>query len=254
MVFNFALKLEIMENFIEESKQLFKSYNKLYSLDICTYCCVSKNFEEELWRSNRFEVSTKAIYEYNSSAKGGYTLETASELKYFAPRIIELVLQEEEIHHSTELFFTRFAHIPYTAWNKEELNFFQKFADAYCVAITEEKRPYGEDLTSLLLMLSKLPINISKLLAYWMSKKSISNLLLLADFYLDELSYLKVNNAFAEKEFNDVIIDFMFDEKIINQLLGYIEKLFWVDEIQFSEEQENQLNYLYTFLKTQINF
>ena len=79
----------VMINYIEESKVVFETYSNLSSLDICS-CCLARIYEKELRTANRFKISSKALYEYNTSAKSGYTLETASELKYFIPRLLEL--------------------------------------------------------------------------------------------------------------------------------------------------------------------
>lgn len=241
-----------MQQLIEESKVLFLEYSTLYSLDICTLCCVDKTHENLLRKSDRYNIPLEAIYEYNSSAKSGYTLETADELKYFAPRILELLVQGAEIHHSIELYLCRFKLVPHEAWSTKEIDFFNRYAIAYIDQVFHKNSLFQrEAITDYLIMLNHLPIANKTLLSFLLEKKETSTLFAFASLYLYEVNWnkLKMANAFAEPKFEKLIIDFLRLKTTKEKLVQKIENLFWVEETILTSEEDLQLNSLYTILK-----
>ena len=240
-----------MNALLKESKELFRANDQLQSLDICTYCCVSEEYEQLLLQSNRFEVPTKAIYEYNSSAKSGYTLETTNELKYFTPRILELVVLDEEIHHSTELYLTRFDLVPKEAWSLKEIDFFNRFAAAFIKQrIVQKIRARRGSLLKIFTMLNSLPIDMAPHLPLLLNARNSSSVLFFSEFYLYEVNWSKrrVDNPFMEKELEKSVLTFFLQKDTIQQLIEMIEHVVWVKQVILSKEEENIIDLLYVIL------
>lgn len=240
-----------MNALLKESKELFRAYDQLQSLDICTYCCVSEEYEQLLLQSNRFKVPATAIYEYNSSAKSGYTLKTTNELRYFIPRILELVVFDEEIHHSTELYLTRFNLVPKEAWSLKEVDFFNRFAAAFInQQVVQKSRKRRDSLLETFIMLNSLPIDMAPHLPLLLNTRNSASILLLSEFYLYEVNWSKhrLDNPFMGEELEKSVLTFLLQKDTIQHLIDTIEHTVWVERIPLNKKEENIFDLLYVIL------
>ncbi|WP_413995911.1 hypothetical protein [Maribacter sp. 2307ULW6-5] len=235
-----------MKGLIEESKTLFGEYGRLYSLDICSPCCVSREDEQLLLGHDRYQVPLPAIYAYNDTAKSGYTLETMGELKYFAPRILELVAQNAEVHHSRELYLQRFHLAPREGWSPSELDFFERYA----LALFAEQLGSAKSPIRTLVMLHDLPVDVSALFPPMFKQHPKQLVLFFADLYLYKVNWRKhkLINAFARKELSNVVIEFLLKEDTLRRVSETLEHLVWVQAIELSAREEEQFEILYTVL------
>jgi hypothetical protein len=76
-------------------------------LNVCTHCCMTLAMESEICATPRKLLTAKHLYEYNSAAVGANPLGVANEAVYFAPRMLELIANGAEIHHSAEIALQR---------------------------------------------------------------------------------------------------------------------------------------------------
>src|SRR5689334_22591272 len=79
-------------------------------LDVCLNCCVSEKVERELREWPLAEITARHLYDYNTSAKG--LVQPVKEVKHLLPRMLELLSEGEQIHHSIELSLDRLGLCP----------------------------------------------------------------------------------------------------------------------------------------------
>ncbi|WP_430411643.1 hypothetical protein [Kordia sp.] len=238
------------QDLIKEAYSIFPAQNPLSTLDACLTCCMSEAQSIRLMNENRENLVCKDIYEYNNTAKSGYTLETSYELKHFLPVMLSLFINEEEIHHSTELFFQRIKMLPKESWNNVEIDFFERFVTNYWIyCLTNKELPFNEDIGGIYLCLYDFPVDKNSLLQKWednFSPKSLSHLI---DVSYGSYDMLKTNAFFNEnnsKEFLSWLERDTLKEKVKNSL----ERIFWEENHEFSEELNLKLESLYILIDT----
>lgn len=98
-------------------------------LDVCVACCVSKEVEVDKqmceWPLKR--LTANHFYEYNCSAKS--EVQDAREIGYFLPRMLELLAEGADIHHSIELSLDRLGRCPPGSWTREEQAALSSYAE-----------------------------------------------------------------------------------------------------------------------------
>ena len=245
-----------MKHLIKKAKTIFADYNKLYTLDACIGHCMDEDDAKQLMKLPRYEISARLMYEYNCTAKSGYTLETANELKYFLPRLLELVVEGAEIHHSEELYLQRCYMMPKDAWTQDELDFLNEFAQAYfrnqvsqnikgCSCGTCTK---WTTIDETLIMLSYLPIDYNALLALW-TNLNTPNAILHFALMFDMNSFRFMHNAFAsETGINLAITRYFSDAEIQKIWIQKIENLVWKETHSITDEELLYLDTLHTKL------
>lgn len=143
-----------------------------FPLDVCLACCVSTDVEEQLrtWPLER--ITAQQLYEYNDSAKSETQL--PREIGHLLPRMLDLLSQGQEIHHSLEISLDRVGRCPEGCWNDKEQAVLDRFALAYFDAVLHGSLPVGErfrwpeDSLSTLLMFDIGGQSIEPLLAHWL--------------------------------------------------------------------------------------
>lgn len=146
-----------------------------YTLDVCTACCMDKADEAAMRRLPLRELTARHFYAYNDSAKSAE--QPAPEIQYLLPRLLELLAQGAELHHSTELFLDRLGRCDAAEFSKAE----RATIDAYALAFFGEGLAHppsqskdgfmGDDAFGILLMLEIGGIDIDPLLAYWLERE-----------------------------------------------------------------------------------
>ncbi len=172
------------------------------TLDVCMPCCVDEATERELRRVPLRQLTARHFYEYNGSAKGSE--QPADELLYFLPRMLELLAQGKELHHSTELYLDRLGKCPAGALSPGERAALDAFALAFfregLGSTGREASPFdGANAFDILLMFHKGGVSIAPLLAHWLEDERDSAVLHYANAsYWDFWSSREIENAFAE--------------------------------------------------------
>ena len=142
-----------------------------HPLDACTMCCMPKELEQEMRQLPLAKLTSKHFYEYNTAAKG--PVQPADEVLYLLPRMLELMAEGEEVHHSIELSLQRVGHCENGSFSKAERDVLNRFALTYLqCALSGERRLSGarrllEDPLSILLMFHIGGVSIEPLLDLW---------------------------------------------------------------------------------------
>lgn len=174
------------------------------TLDVCLDCCMDEALEREMRRLPLHQVTTRHVYEYNSSAKSPE--QPPEELLYFLPRMLELLAQGEELHHSPELYLDRLGNCPAEALSREE----RAAVDAFALAFFREglgrtgrePSPFdGANAFDILLMFHKGGVDVQPLLAHWLNDERPSAVQHYAEAsYWDFWGKHEIQNAFAEDQ------------------------------------------------------
>ena len=87
-------------------------------LDACTYCCMDPACETQMRRLPLSALTAQHFYAYNGAAKS--TVQPAPEMHYLLPRLLELVVQEAELHHALEITLQRLGACPAEAFSPRQ--------------------------------------------------------------------------------------------------------------------------------------
>ncbi|WP_298416768.1 hypothetical protein [uncultured Kordia sp.] len=240
----------IFQDLINEAYSIFPAQNPLSTLDACLACCMTEIQSIRLMTETRENLTFKDIYEYNSTAKSGYTIETLHELKHFLPVMISLFLHEEEIHHSTELFFQRVKMVPEGSWNEVEIDFFERFATNYWMyCLTNKELPFNEDIGGIYLCLYNFPIDKNSLLQKWednFSPKNLSHLI----YILNNGGYKFKMNAFFNDDNSTELISWLKNDTLKDNVKRSLERIFWEENHEFTDKEVLHLESLYILIDT----
>ena len=174
------------------------------TLDVCMPCCMDEATERELRRLPLRQLTARHFYEYNGSAKGSE--QPADELLYFLPRMLELLAQGKELHHSTELYLDRLGKCPAGALSAGERAALDAFALAFFREglghTGREPSPFnGSNAFDILLMFHKGGVDVQPLLAHWLNDERPSAVQHYAEAsYWDFWGKHEIQNAFADDQ------------------------------------------------------
>ncbi|RQP26032.1 hypothetical protein DZC73_02990 [Albitalea terrae] len=167
-----------------------------FPLDVCLMCCVSEEVERALREWPLEQITARHLYEYNGSAKG--IVQPVQEVKHLLPRMLDLLSEGEEIHHSIELSLIRLGLCPEGSWNDAERRVLDRFALAYFALILHGERRWHEEPLSVLLMFHIGGFAVQPLLDLWLqSEDPVSTVQFVTGTYWDFWEDRKYRNAFA---------------------------------------------------------
>lgn len=119
--------IDELEMLIEMAYQLFVNYRPHRPLQVCTNCCMCEKNVELIYGTPVHKLSRAVIFDYLDSAQFGTDEALSSEIRYFAPRILELLAKGEHIRHSLELALDKF-HLQAGVWSKTEVALLERFS------------------------------------------------------------------------------------------------------------------------------
>jgi hypothetical protein len=171
-------------------------------LDVCTGCCMDEKLEKEMRKLPLASLYRNHFYQYNDTAKS--EVQPADEIKYFIPRLFELLSQNEELHHSVELYLDRVGRCPAGSFTDAERVALDNFALAFFADGLKETpgcastRFMRENAFTILLMFDIGGIDIDPLLDNWIADDGIASTLQYAEAsYWDFWTRAQIGNAFA---------------------------------------------------------
>jgi hypothetical protein len=155
----------------------FKSYEPpKMLLDVCTGCCMDEKLEKEMRKLPLASLYRNHFYQYNDSAKSA--VQPADEIKYFIPRMFELLSKGEDLHHSMELYLDRVGRVPEGVFLNPEKKAIDEFA---LIFFTEglKEMPFvdggifqRDDAFTTLLMFEIGGVDLTPLLAHWLQAET----------------------------------------------------------------------------------
>ena len=204
---NLLEPLPAMVPAVEKAYAVFSRYRAPgHLLDVCTHCCMDAALEKDMRRLPLRQLAAMHFYQYNTSAKS--EVQPADEIKYFLPRMLELLSQGAELHYSTELYLDRVGRCEPGAFSVQEraaidafaLAFFSKGLDRHhWQAHAQAPDPFiGSNAFDILLMFDLGGIALEPLLAHWLKARGSGATLHYVDAsYWDFWKTQEIENAFA---------------------------------------------------------
>ena len=189
--------------YIEEAYRLFASYSITLPLTVCD-CgnCITREEIKTLVSTPLRELSGDLIYTYISAMFESED-KAITELRYFLPRMLELLSQGQTLYID-EGFSLSKCHFERThIWKEEEIVFMERFAKAFFDEVLEGESPHLYSLAEDWLVcfgLSGLPI--APLLDSWLQQADK----VMALYYFEEFlthSFCSVGIAFKHSYFKD---------------------------------------------------
>ncbi|MFT3682318.1 MAG: hypothetical protein QM791_18825 [Ferruginibacter sp.] len=190
-----------LESIVEEGYELFSKYRLSGKLDVCP-CCVSLEEQDQLVKTPVAKIGVELLGIYNNSAMAEVI--DANELKYFLPRILELVSLFDFPSHSTEIALSRIGYISKQKWTEEENSFLTKFMKAVFRNCLDLYPLENESLVSIIIMFSKTGFDIRWVTEEWVNMTGLNPLLHFVETIENEITTsrkgkLKIDNAFADE-------------------------------------------------------
>lgn len=162
-----AIDSQSMQAVIADAYKVFGRYRApSVQLDACP-CCMSPDIEEQMRKLSLRKLTRQHFYEYNTAAKG--EVQPVWEILYFLPRLLELIAQGEDVHHSSELYLDRVGRCPPETFNEAERAVLDRFAINYFAShLASRDQPLLEDAFTVLLMFHIGGVRLEPLLDYWL--------------------------------------------------------------------------------------
>lgn len=203
-------------------------------LDVCTGCCMDAEVEREMHRLPLRQLTQEHFYQYNDSAKS--EVQPADEIKYYLPRMLELLAQGARLHHSTEIYLDRMGRCKADAYSSDERDALLSYARAFFAQGLAQWEPdqeclfQAEHAFSILLMWDYAGVPIQPLLDDWLADDREAATLNFVDSYYWEywMDGGTITNAFAEAPFQAAMQAWLNDPGTktawAHKLLKLIEK------------------------------
>lgn len=180
-------------------------------LDVCTDCCMDAGLEREMRHLPLRALTQAHFYQYNDSAKS--EVQPADEIKYYLPRMLELLAQGARLHHSTELYLDRLGRCEAGAYAADEAAALLRYARAFFSQGLAQWEPdseglfQGEHAFSILLMWAYAGVPLAPLLDDWLADDREAAALNFVESYYWEywMNGATISNAFAEAPFQAVM-------------------------------------------------
>ena len=239
------IKITDMDELIAYAYLIFSNYRPHRPLEVCTYCCMCEKNVELIYKMPVQKLSREVIYDYLDAAQGDSESRLSDEIRYFAPRIFELLAKGEHIRHSLEYTLDKF-HLDTGVWSKTEVAVFKRFSELFLVqelSKTYERFCYQEIFDCLVMFYNSGLDNTQELLGILMQYLDNENVLLnlCKEFYYSFKDDYYQNCT--SPQFNQLIYDWEHKPKnrqiILQKLLAFTqsdmyqtldeEKRYWVD-------------------------
>ncbi len=237
---------------IDAAYTLFSNYRISAPLDVCHFCCVTKQEENEMLRTPLRELPSDLLSTYNHSATTDSP--ELEEYKYFLPRFLELAFLDEPPTHSSELTLWRMRYYSQSDFTKDEWQLLRSFCLLYFDWKLNHFSSYAyDDIVCVLLMLcNSKTVSLSELLQKWQATDSIAALQHLHFVVLHAWSTTrphKLKNPFEEDlpDFSETLRNWIDDPKVGQQFRGYIER-YIMEGDKAGEVIEEDVSYLLDLL------
>ncbi|MBK7885547.1 MAG: hypothetical protein IPJ81_18425 [Chitinophagaceae bacterium] len=174
-------------------------------------------------------------------------------MKYFLPRILELVADNDFPCHSPEATFTRLDLDILERWHKEEIEILANFSTVYFEKCLNIYPLPNERIDTIILMFGIAHFDLNTILNSWLQNSSTNCILHVTDLIINSLSYkntepYKLVNSFSTDETDKIVLNWI-NEKIVKNIFSEsIEKIMNQDN-QVSEKSKNELSWTYEFMK-----
>lgn len=223
-----------LKNTIVDCYRQFAGYDAPSELDVCTACCVELKIEEEMRTLPLSELTEKHFYQYNSSAKGD--VQPVDEIKYYLPRMLELLAEGKEIHFATELYLDRLGRCSRQVFSYQEW----KAIENFCVALFEHELTFYpwednqrivgliENVFDMLLMFDIGGLDIQPFLDIWTERDTPqATLIYIEAAYWEYWAKMSICNPFAEQrlDYQEIMNAWLLSKSHHQQFATRIQQL-----------------------------
>lgn len=241
-----------MAPLLDKAYKLFERTPPAEPLDVCTHCCMTVDQERTLRSLPLTTIPRDLLQEYNDGAKTAQP--PIEDIKYLAPRFLELVAAFQYPSHSVEISLQRFGYHEAADWTADELALLKEFQVTYFSrCLNTYPLPDRERLDSIVVMLWKMNLGIEHVLDEWLQHNELSAVLHLSDVVthgLDIGRTTKMNNAFADDNLSKIVVSRLGSEPFITHFSPLLEKILLqpTDE-QIDEQQLQELSWTYDMIR-----
>ncbi len=205
----------ILNQLIEKAYDLFSGNRPGEELDACTFCCMTEEEEKGLMSTPLRLISVELLRKYQDAAKPEKL--NIGEVKYFAPRYLDLLKDNQFPSFEPSLSLTRFGAFKAWAWTKKETELLDQFVSLKFQEYLQAKpKQYSISPISLLLMFHKGNFDVRPLLKAWegfRGRESVQHFgRLLEEVKVGRDGRIKVLNAFSDEKFDQLIVDWLESE------------------------------------------
>lgn len=185
-----------MQSVIADAYKAFRHARPAFPLDVCLNCCMDAELEQEMREKPLRELTARHFYQYNSSAKSA--VQPVDEILYLLPRMLELIAEGEDIHHSTEIALDRVGNCPPGTFDEAQRRVLDRFALCLFGQVIDAERDWSKEAFSLLLMFDIGGIDVAPLLFLWTANQTpASTVHYVYDTYWDFWPDRDYSNPFA---------------------------------------------------------
>ncbi len=192
--------------------EIFAGYQPQEKIDACTVCCMTKKEAADLKTTPIAQISRGVLTKYQEAARPEKL--DKGELKYFAPRYLELIKSYQFPSIEPVRSLTRFSSLKTMDWTKQETELLQDFALAFFHQFLQSNNPTEEATAmDILLMFHKGNFDILPLLKLWDGPSSLARnqhmMYFNAEIKIDRKGNCKVENTFADSAFSKIICNWL---------------------------------------------
>lgn len=234
--------IQNLDELIEYAYHIFCQYRPHRPLEVCTYCCMYDKNVEQIYQTPLKKLSREIIYDYLDAAQGE-SLALSDEMRYFIPRIFELLAKGEHLRHSTELVLDK-CHLKMGVWTASEMAVMEHFSllflkDKFSKAY--ENFHYIEIFSYIVMFYLSGLDNTKELLKVILDFLDNDNLLLnlCGEFYYSfKENYY--HNSFSTPQLNEWIYD--WENQPVNRQL-ILQKLLLLTQSPMYHQLDNEKRY-----------
>ncbi len=237
--------MKSLDEIVNDAYDVFSGHKPGEHLDACTHCCMKESEATRLKTIPLRQIPIELLTEYQDAAKPKEL--DNNELKYFAPRYLELIKNFKYPSYEPLLSLTRFGYLNESDWTQKERNVLKEFAAGFFKKyLNSRNHPTFATPTEVLLMFYKAKIDIQPLLNVWQKSNTVDSLLhfnqLLEAVDFNKRGEPKIRDAFSDDIFNDIVCNWLFSSEVKKKIREEIEKVLMSSDSSLTESEKESLS------------
>jgi len=240
-----------INDIIARAYTLFSGNKACQYLDACTHCCMSPSDAAKIQRLPLRQIPLALLQEYQDAAKPQTLVH--EELKYFAPRYLELISQYQFPSFEPALSLSRFGHFEASDWTSTENDLLTDYALCFFEQyLYSQARKMPISPVNVLLMFYKGNFPLDPLLNFWRVRYARISVLhyshFLADFSVNTNGNLYIKDAFANASFSQKLSNWLQSKVIKRMFKQKIELAIVYPKQLYTNIELAQLDWQYELL------
>jgi len=242
--------MDPLPQLIERAYVLFAGYRPGVELDTCTVCCMEPEDAEQLKRLPLREIPVQLLQYYQDAAKPEEL--DQNELRYFAPRYLELVKDFTFPSSEASLSLNRFGYFEWSVWTEEEQALFTEFRDLVFAKYLSCDFPSDPGPMSMLLLFHTAKFGIAGPLHQLRTCEAAYGLKRFSQLWdwlgANNKGTFCVTDAFADEAFNNELLAWLLSPDVRGHFLEAMELEIMEPSGHFTPWEQQQLSWQYEVL------